>query len=156
MPFKLDPEGSSPCCHMGPICAFFVCIICIISLLYHYYTYYFQIGNGVWVCIHCRKLAKLPISTSTTGDQWLSVNIQTKSIRDSIINLQQAHSHAVSFLNRPIWIGLVVVCQSCLMQFRLELSTQSINSCCNDWALFLSDVIGDFEFNMNLQYNWYN
>ena len=90
----------------------------IISLLYHYYTYYFKIRNGVWVRFHCIKLANQHIHHKG------SVSIQTKSIRDSIINLQQAVSHAVSFRNRPIQIGLSDVRQPCRTQSRLELSTQ--------------------------------
>jgi hypothetical protein len=55
----------------------------------HYYTYYFKIGNCIWVCIHCRKLA-YHWHTHHRG----SVSIQIMSIRDSNINLQQAVSHA--------------------------------------------------------------
>ncbi len=88
---------------------------------------------------HCRKLANWYIHHRG------SVSIQTKSIRDSIINLQQALSHSFSFGtgNSPIQIGLADVLQPCSTQFRHELSIQSINSCCNDCALFLPDVIGD-------------
>ncbi len=77
----LNQEESSPCqcgCHgdMGPNLnhALLVCIRRIISLLYHYYTYYFKIGNCIWVCIDCRKLANQPhwhSGTSATGDQWV-------------------------------------------------------------------------------------
>jgi hypothetical protein len=121
-----DQEESSPCCHMGPIHALFVCIIHIISLSYQDYTPCFKIGNCIWVCIHCRKLPNQHIHHRG------SVRIQTKSIRDSIINLQQVLSHAVNFSNLPIWKGLADVLQPCSKQFRLELSTQSIDNCSND------------------------
>jgi hypothetical protein len=103
---------------MGPIHALLDCIIRIILLLYHYYTYYFRIRNGVWVRIHCIKLANQHIYHRGL------VSIQTKSIRDSIINLQQALLNAVSFRNRPTQIGLSDVRQPCRTQSRLELSTQ--------------------------------
>jgi hypothetical protein len=64
---------------------------CPFGLYYtHYFTIisllfvYFKIRNGVWVCIHCIKLANQHIHHRG------SVSIQTKSIRDSIINLQQS------------------------------------------------------------------
>ncbi len=120
-----DQEVSSPCCHMVPMHAHLVCIIRIISLLYHYYTYYFKIRNGTGVLrIHStgRKLANQHIHHRG------SVSIQTKSIRDSIINLQQALSHAVSFHNQQhiLIIGLADVRQPCCTQFRLELSTHPL------------------------------
>ncbi len=151
MPSDQEELEHSCCCHMGPIQALLDCIIRFFSLLYHYYTYYFKIRNSVWVHIHCRKLANQHIHHRG------SVTIQTKSIRDSIINLQQALSHAVSFRNRPIRIGISDIRQPCSTQSRLELSTQwSIDSLGNDWALLLPDVIGDSKFDTNLWYNWYN
>jgi hypothetical protein len=140
----LNQEESSLCCHMGPIHAVFSCIIRIISLLYHYYTYYFKIGNGVWVRIHCRKLANRHINHMG------SVSIQTKSIRDSIIKHQSVFSHDVRCRSRPIRIGLADVRKPTRTQFRFELIIQLINGRCNGCAFFLPDVIGNSEIDTNL------
>ncbi len=99
--------------------------------------------------IHYKKLADRHPPHRHRG----SVSIQTMSIRDSFINLQQALSHAVCICNRPIQIGLADVCQPSSTQFRFEIITRSIDSRGYHWELFLLDVIRDSEFNTNLQYN---
>jgi hypothetical protein len=121
-----DQDESTPCCHMGPIHALFFCIIRIISLLTHYYTYYFKFENDLRVHIHCRKLSNQHIHHRG------SVSIQIMLIRFSIINLQQALSHVVSFRNRTIRIGLADVRQPSSTRSRFELVTQSIDSRGND------------------------
>ncbi len=80
-------------------------------------------------------------------------SIQSKSIRNSIINLQRAVSNDVRFRNRPIGIGLADVRQPSRTQFRFEIITQSIDTRGNGCALFLPDVIGDSEIDKNLQNN---
>ncbi len=119
----LNQEESSHCYHMGPILALFFWIIRIISLLFSIILIIAQNRNCILVCIHCRKLANWHIHHRG------SVGIQTMSIRDSFINLQRATPHDVSFSNLPIGIGHVR--QPSSTQFRLELITQSIDSCCN-------------------------
>jgi hypothetical protein len=99
------------------------------------------------VHIRCRKFANLHIQHRG------SVSIQTMSIRDSFINVQRAVSHDVSCRNRSIGIGFADVRQLSSTQFRLDLITQSIDRRGNSYTLFLPDVIGDSEFDTNLQYN---
>ncbi len=89
--------------------------------------------------IQCRKLANWLIHHGAFA------SIQSKSIRNSIINLQRAVSHDVRFRNRSIRIGLADVRQPSRRQFRFELITQSIDTRGNGCALFLPDVISDSE-----------
>ncbi len=143
----LHHEESRPCCHMGPIHTLFF----VLYALYHYYFAIILIiaqnRNGIWLHIHCRKLANRHIHHRG------SVSIQTMSIRDSFINVQRAVPHDVSCRNRSIGIGLADVRQLSRTQFRLELITQSIDGRGNGCTLFLPDVIGDSEFDTDLRYN---
>ena len=138
----LHQEESSCSSHMGSIHAFLLCIIRLKTLLFATILIIALIRNGIWVRIHCRKLANWHIHHRG------SASIQTKSIRDLFINLHHAGlpcSHDVSFRNRPIRIGLVDVRQPRSTQFMFELITQSIDTRGNGCALFLPDVIGDSE-----------
>ncbi len=119
-------EENFPSCHMGPIHGF--CIIRIISLLFAIILIISDIKIGKWVHIHCRKLANQHIRHRE------SASIQTKSIRDSIINLQRAVSYDFRFRNLPIGTGLADVLQPSCTQFRFELIPQSINTCGNGCA----------------------
>ncbi len=92
------------------------------------YTHYFTIISLLYVLFQNQKLHLVAYSLHKTCQsahppQGL-VSIQTRSIWDSIINLQQALSHAVIFRNRPIQIGLSPVRQPCSTQSMLEISTQ--------------------------------
>jgi hypothetical protein len=135
----LNQEESSPCYHVGPIHALFFCIIRIASLLFNIISIISKIGDRIWVCFHCRKLANQHINHMG------SVSIQTKSIRDSIIKHQSVFSHYVRCSSRPIRIGLADVRKPTRMQLRFELTTQLINSRCTGCAFFLPDVIGNSE-----------
>ncbi len=98
----------------------------VLYALYHYYSLLYLLFHkfriSIWVRIHCRKLVNQHIHHGG------STRIQSKSIRDSIINLQRAVSHEVRFRNWPIGIGLADVRQPSRTQFRFELITQSIHT----------------------------
>ena len=124
----------------------------LFALCQYYFRLYllFQKSkNAIWVRFHCRKLA------NRHKHHWLSVRIQNKSIKDSIIKHQGLFSHGGS-CNRPIGIGLADVHKPSSPQFRLEPIAQFINSPGNGSALFLPDVICHSKFDLNLWNNGYN
>jgi hypothetical protein len=138
-------KESFPSCHMSPIHGLFFCIIRIMSLLFSIILIISKIGIGIWVLIHCRKLANWHIHHGG------SASIQSKSIRDSILNLQRAVSHDIRLCNLPIGIGLADVHQPSLTQFRFELFTQCIDARGIGCVPFLPDVISDSKIDTNLQ-----
>ncbi len=109
---------------MGPILAIFFYTISIISLLLPFVLIISEIKNAILVHIrvHCRKLANLQGISEHTNQEHQGLNHQAPKWL-----LPQSCS------NCPIQKGLEDVCQPTSTQFRFEIITQCINSCCQTW-----------------------
>ena len=121
----------------------------VLYALYHYYitlncyyTYYFKHWKRHLGAYSLQKTCPLAHPPQGISEHTNEEN-QNRDIRDSNIKLELAVPPVVSCRDQPIGIGLADVRQPTRWQFRLEIITQSIDSCGNGCALFLPDVIGD-------------
>jgi hypothetical protein len=128
----------------------------VLYALIHYYLLLYLLFHKLETAFGCVFIAEnLSNGTSTTGDQL--VLKPTASQTQSSISSMLLPMMSVAATG-PIRIGLEDVRQPRRTQFRLELITQIIDIRGNGCALFLPDVIGagDSDIDTNLQNNMYN
>ncbi len=142
----MHQEEDSPSCHMGQIHALFF----VLYALYHCYLLLYLVlhKSGAVSSLHKTCQAAPPpqgISEHTNQEHQGLIHQSPICSLPWCQLLQPAHRDRSHWLRQPSHT-----------QFSFELIAQSIESCCNGWALFLPHVIAYSYINTNLQNNWYN